>query len=72
MHAWKAMDYWTEQDEIVICGNLSEHCSEDSYSRVKFDQTHVVLLGPLLVDGFSFVSLRQIDMYIISISVFQL
>ena len=29
------MDYWTEHDEIVICGNLSEHCSEDSYSRVK-------------------------------------
>ena len=43
MHAWKAIDYCTEQDEIVICGNLSEHCSEDSYSRVKSDQTHVVL-----------------------------
>ena len=54
---------------LSICGNLSEHCSEDSYSRVKSDQTHVVLLVPLLVaDGFSFVSLRQIYMYNIYIS----
>ena len=30
---------------LSICGNLSEHCSEDSYSRVKSDQTPLFCLS---------------------------
>ena len=42
-YGWGLWFFWIKllgfcgQDEIIICGNLSEHRSEDSYSRVKSD-----------------------------------